>query len=306
VFPFVIAVFLYATVCPCLAEAMGVAAVETQATVERPPATPVTPAPLMPATTLPATTPLPATAATTLPSAAPISTTLPAPTPAAVPASAARPSLESMPIRNGPANAVSPTQPLPPITGGSTGLMSTLTSLGQVAGALGVVLGLVFIGRTLVRKFVPGAAVGNGKGAIELVARYPLAKGQAVVLVRIGSQIVALSQGKDRSESILIINDPNEVATILGQAQGASRNSIQTGFNKLLANARVDLEKAESPDTLADPDRSERLLGANRNLNAETDEDNEDLDAQLDEMAAAKRQLLDLREQVRAVRDRLP
>ena len=157
--------------------------------------------------------------------------------------------------------------------------------VGQVIAALAIVVGLIFIGRALVRKFVPGAGASNGKGVIEILARHPLTKNQSIVLVRIGSQIVALNQGKETSESVLVISEPMEVSRIIGQIEGKSPASMQAGFNRLLANARMDLENGEAePASLGE----------------------ENLDEQLEEMAAAKRQLMELRQHVRTVRDSLP
>lgn len=169
--------------------------------------------------------------------------------------------------------------------------------MAQVAGALGVVLGLVYVGRTLVRKFVPGASAGNGKGVLEILARYPLAKTQSLVLVRIGSQIVVLNQGKEMSRSVLVISDPTEVANLLGQIQGSKPNSIQAGFSHLLTDARRELERSPATEREAEP---EGLPAANRPMSVEAD-----LDSELDEMAAARRQLMELRDQVRSVRERL-
>lgn len=158
----------------------------------------------------------------------------------------------------------------------------------QVAAAMGVVLAIIFVGRMLVRKYVPGVASGNGKGVLEVLARYPVGKSQSVVLLRIGSQIVALNQTKEASHSILVISEPEEVASILGQIQGTRPSSIQAGFSRELDDARKELETGGDK------------VEANRPM------DIEDLDAELDEMAAAKRQLMELRAQVRSVRESLP
>ena len=172
---------------------------------------------------------------------------------------------------------------------------SPYTGLAQVGAALAVVLGLVFVGKGLAKKYVPGAAKGgSGKGVIEVLARHPLSKNQALVLVRIGSQIVAINQGKDQSQSVLVINEPTEVAKIMGQIEGKSPKSIQAGFTNLLANARMDLEKMDEEDEKFESSFEERSMRP------------ENLDDQLDEMAAAKRQLMQLRQQVRSVRDSIP
>jgi len=169
---------------------------------------------------------------------------------------------------------------------------SALTSVFQVLAALAVCIGLALLGKALAKKYLPAAKIAGGKGVIEVLARYPLTKNQSLILVRIGSQIVTLNQGKDQSHSVLVINDPNEVAKILGQIEGKSPTSIQSGFNKLLANARLDLEESPSDN---DPNDFE-----SRSMQPEN------LDSQLEEMAAAKRQLMELRQQVRSVRDSIP
>ena len=167
-------------------------------------------------------------------------------------------------------------------------LPSGVTQTLQVAAALAIVLGLIFIGKATAKKYLPQAKTSSGKNVIEILARHPLSKNQSLVLVRIGSQIVTLNQGKDSSQSVLVISDPTEVAKIIGQIDGQQPNSIQSGFNRLLANARMDLE-----DPSNDPEREELNL---REMEPDS------LDGQLEEMAAAKRQLMELRQQVRSVR----
>jgi flagellar biogenesis protein FliO len=165
-----------------------------------------------------------------------------------------------------------------------------LTGTFQVVAALMVVIGLIFIAKAAARKFLPGAKAGAGKGVIEVLARSPLSKTQSLVLVRIGSQIVALNQGKDTSNSVLVISEPEEVAKIIGQIEGRNPKSIQAGFTRLLKNARQDLEHGE-------------VSGQEEDLHKMSPDA---LDEQLDEMASAKRQLMELRQHVRSVRDRIP
>ncbi|MGN6367770.1 MAG: flagellar biosynthetic protein FliO [Phycisphaerae bacterium] len=178
-----------------------------------------------------------------------------------------------------------------PAPASSSMLPAGVTQTLQVAAALAVVLGLIFIGKAAAKKYLPQAKTATGKNVIEVLARHALSKNQSLVLVRIGSQIVALNQGKEASQSVLVISEPTEVAKIIAQIDGQNPNSIQSGFNRLLANARMDLE-----DPANDPDREELNL---RELEPDA------LDSQLEEMAAAKRQLMELRQQVRSVRDSL-
>jgi flagellar biogenesis protein FliO len=214
--------------------------------------------------------------------------------------------LETMPIRSAPAPEIKGTTTQPPPIAGAR--LSGFYAAAQVGGALAVVLGLIYGGRAILRRFVPGAVAGNGRGVIEILARYPLCKNQSLVLLRLGSQLVLLSQGKETSQSVLVVSDPQEVAAIMGQVQGARPDSIQAGFSRLLDGAREDLERDASvskiddaPESYERPADSGTRLAANRALAVE-----ENLDGELDEMAAARRQLMDLRQQVRNVRERLP
>lgn len=246
--------------------------------------------------TLPTLTAAPLNA--TVPAKADVATTHPAShTPAEVPATMpaattteARKPIESTPIRPETASSTASKETVKTPARRSS-MADAMYSAMQVAAALAIVVGLILLGRAFMRRFVPGAAVGSGKGVIETLARYPIGRNQSVILLRIGSQIVALNQTKDASQSILVVSEPVEVARIIGQIEGQDPNSIQQNFNRVLSNARMDLE---TPDTID-------VLEANK-----TQVPEEDLDTQLEEMAAAKRQLMELRAQVRSVRENLP
>lgn len=218
---------------------------------------------------------------------APVAAAVEAPKPAVA---ATRPvGIEAQPIRHTSTNAgmvvdTTKTEETKKPASGSTWAVSV-----QVFCALAVVIGLILLGRNLARKYIPGAATGSGKGVVEVLARHPLSRNQSLVLVRIGSQIVALNQTKEASQSVLVISDQQEVANILGQIQGLKSTSIQKQFDGYLRTAERELEAGEDPD----------LLEAAKAV------ETHQLDEQLDEMAAARRQLMELRQQVRSVRENL-
>jgi flagellar biogenesis protein FliO len=234
------------------------------------------------------------------PSKIQVITPAPAPVPAPAPEAAAP---EPLPAAPAPApltsleqKAIRKPSTSQPAAGSSSGAIaaspkvpSGIASVAQVGAALAIVIGLIFVGKAIAKKYVPSVKAAAHKGIIEVLARHPLSKNQSIVLIRIGSQIVALNQGKDQSQSVLVISDQTEVAKLMGQIDGQSPKSIQAGFNRLLANAAVDLE-----DPANDPDRESPAI------------DPGSLDDQLEEMAAARRQLMDLRSQVRTVRDKMP
>lgn len=200
-----------------------------------------------------------------------------------------RPSIENRPIRvHAPHSEISSAESQENVSKPSG--ESTLGSISvQIFCALAAVIGLILLGRSLARKFIPGAATGSGKGVVEILARHPLSRQQSIVLVRIGSQIVALNQTKESSQSVLVISDQQEVANILGQIQGLKSTSIQQQFNGYLKTAERELEAGEDPD----------LFEAAKAI------EGHDLESQLDEMTAARRQLMELRQQVHSVRETL-
>ncbi len=194
---------------------------------------------------------------------------------------------------------------------------SAWRSIFRVVGALGIVLGLLLVGRTLMVRLNQknGAAGDKEKPIFEILSRHPLCKNQSLVMVRIGSQIVVLNQGKESSQSVLVVNDPAEVANLLAQVQGTKSGSAQAGFKTLLTDARREMETQP-------PARSHRFGAATSAIAGENDfagsrgalsadaqgetENLDNLDDQLDEMAAARRQLMELRQQVQSVRQKLP
>lgn len=267
---------------------------------------------------LPAATVIEPSPATTNPVAAVMPPAPVSETPATTSTASTLSPLESMPIRNTRLEALPKNTTLDDKTTTRTPWGGLFASA-QVLGALALVLGLIFGGKALLRRFVPGAAIGSGKGVLEILARYPLGKNQSLVLLRLGSQLVLLCQGKDNSQSLLVVSDPQEVANILGQVQGSRPDSIQAGFSNLLASASKELE--QTPPAAAEPtDDAEEIfargtaaarLASNRPMSVRVNPNaskslSKNLDEELDEMAAARRQLMDLRQKVSAVRQRLP
>jgi flagellar biogenesis protein FliO len=284
--------------------------------------------------------PAPAPAATPTPSPAPASTVAASDAAAGktIDASPANPALATTPSGMGAdGNSVSPAPAAPPIAADSTPMKATATEIpidastathsvetdsiragsdvgtsaslslnkdsvaapssyqrfapmGETAAALAVVIGLAFVARAGLKKFAPHSVVSSGKGAMEILARQPLSKNQTLTLIRVGSQLVLISQGKETSNSLLVVHEPVEVARLIGQIEGNKPGSLSASFANLLNGAHDDLQQPES----------EEVISANRMMEAES------LDSQLDEMAAAKRQLMDLRQQVRSMRDAIP
>lgn len=119
----------------------------------------------------------------------------------------------------------------------------------RTGASLGIVLvGIVVlagVAKAVVRKNgAIGAALGAGAspaGILEVLGRYPIARGHSIILLKVERRILMLAHthGKLRagggSISVLCqIDDPDDVASILLKAQEASGSSTAGRFQELL------------------------------------------------------------------------
>lgn len=116
--------------------------------------------------------------------------------------------------------------------------------------SLGVVLGLIFGCAAAFRKLSGArgplaAALGRSgrapSGLIEVLARYPIGRGQTLVLLRLDRRVLLLSQsvtgrfGCSASFTLLCeVTEPEDVASILAKAQDEEGESMAARFRSLL------------------------------------------------------------------------
>ncbi len=120
------------------------------------------------------------------------------------------------------------------------------SELVRVGMALGVVVGIMVVLRLAVRRF-GGPLTGGGRpsGVLEVLGRYPVARGQHLVLLKLVGRIVLLHQTRHGMAALSEITDPDEVAALLARVEAAGRSG-QTGFGAELSaagNVVVDLTK---------------------------------------------------------------
>ena len=139
----------------------------------------------------------------------------------------------------------------PPQTDGSTSdgaadSDSQLNEFVRVGLALGGVLGLMVVLRLAVRRFGgPLSGGGRPSGVLEILGRYPIARGQQLVLLKMVGRVVLLHQGRSGVSTLSEITDPDEVAALLARV-AASGRSAQPDFGAELSaagNVVVDLTK---------------------------------------------------------------
>lgn len=155
--------------------------------------------------------------------------------------------------------------------------MKTATGLALV---VAILLGL----RWGVRRLAGGsgglmAQLGAGgrapSGLLEVLGRYPIARGQTLVLLRLDRRIVLLSQTAAGFTPLSEITDADEVASILVKARDEEGASNAARFNALLREAERDPATADPAATEVDavsPRRAAALPRAGLTIPGEGDD----------------------------------
>lgn len=137
--------------------------------------------------------------------------------------------------------------------------------LTQTVLALGGVLALALIGGAIVRGLARGqgglrASLGAGgrapAGVLEVIGRYPIARGSSLVLLKLDRRLLLLSQsvqgrlGAGAAFTTLCeITDPEEIASILVKARDAEGDSMSERFRGMLQRFDRTLDAPSTSDS---------------------------------------------------------
>ena len=110
-----------------------------------------------------------------------------------------------------------------------------LTELVRVAVGLGIVLALLVGTRAVVRRLIdPLGSGGRPSGVMSVLARYPVARGQQLLLLRVAGRIVLLHQSRQTMTPLSEVTDPDEVASLQARIEAGSRAGAVGRFQALL------------------------------------------------------------------------
>ncbi len=135
--------------------------------------------------------------------------------------------------------------------------------------SLGVVLGLAIAAAAAAKRLARAqgglaAAVGAGgvapAGILEIIGRYPIARGQKLILLRLDRRVLLLSHVAPSRLSrgggfstLCEITDPDDVASILTKSRDAEGESLAAKFQSLLGRYGGDGAAEEMDEEDADP-----------------------------------------------------
>jgi flagellar biogenesis protein FliO len=104
----------------------------------------------------------------------------------------------------------------------------------QVAGAIGVVLALLFIFRFVMLRAFGGLVAGRPSGVMEILARYPIARGQHLTLLKLGRRVLLVHQTGTAMSTLTEVADPDEVASLLSRIEAGSSGRDADRFRSML------------------------------------------------------------------------
>lgn len=123
----------------------------------------------------------------------------------------------------------------------ASGSETSSAFMGQVvptAIALGAVIAVIFIARALVKRF--GDRLGGGKrpsGVVEVLARYPFARGHHIVLIKVGRRILVTHQSAQGITTLSEFTSHAEVADLMARCEAGARGTDQFTFDSLLRSS---------------------------------------------------------------------
>ena len=128
-----------------------------------------------------------------------------------------------------------------------TQLITSDSGVIRVLGALGVVLGCIFIVRYAGKKFLGLQTAGDSNGVIQVLCRIPIAPRQQLMLIQIGRKMLLIANCGTSMNTLCEISDADEVAALAGQLQQRRRTSATSAFLSLFGKAGAKLEAQQEP-----------------------------------------------------------
>lgn len=124
--------------------------------------------------------------------------------------------------------------------------------------ALGIVLGLIFAMKFIVGRLYPGVSASKGGKAVRVLARSPIAPKQQVLLLQVGKRVIVVADSAGQLSTLSQIDDPDEIASLVGQLETAELPAPRGGFGNVFRRAQEEYaEPVAEPQVESAPDLAE-------------------------------------------------
>jgi flagellar biogenesis protein FliO len=147
---------------------------------------------------------------------------------------------------------------LPPATDATGGPGELI----RVGAALGAVLAIAVVAARFGRRFGGAARAGRPAGVLEIMARYPVGRGQHLLVLRFDRRLLLVHQAGGRMERIAEVAAADEVASLLGRLEAGASGGEADRFRRALADFEHGRGPAElRPDGLFPSEVASRMAG---------------------------------------------
>ncbi|MEO1130906.1 MAG: flagellar biosynthetic protein FliO [Planctomycetota bacterium] len=135
------------------------------------------------------------------------------------------------------------------------GIVRTVVALG---GIIALILGIRWLSVRAARgmgglRGQLGAGGRSPSGLLVVLGRYPVARGQTLVLLKLDRRVLLLCQNSSGFSPLAEVTDPEDVASILTQARDDEGESLSNRFNALLKSVERDPASASTEDLMVEP-----------------------------------------------------
>lgn len=131
----------------------------------------------------------------------------------------------------------------------------------RVLGALAVVIGLLLLTRTIVRRLgVLAPAAAQPSGVVEILARFPVGRGQQLILLKLARRVILAHQSGSNMSALSEMSDPDEVAALLARLEAGSSGRHAAKFKSALQEFEADHQALLNESPMNDSQRSGRSL----------------------------------------------
>ena len=131
----------------------------------------------------------------------------------------------------------------------------------SVVGALGLVVGLIFVTRLVLARFAQRGGATAGV-AVQVIGRTAIGPRNTVLLIRVGGRVLVVSDSSGGMRTLANIDNEEEVASLLALSSGGTKQSSTAGFSSLLKTFHGKQESDErSADDSWTVDQTREQLG---------------------------------------------
>jgi flagellar biogenesis protein FliO len=169
-------------------------------------------------------------------------------TPATAPVPPAVPSaVDGEPIRRRPGAAATPTSR----PAGTAAAAPPAFEFRRVVLALGAVIALIFGLRWAAKRVFVTPGSSRTSAAVQVLSRSPLAPKQQVMLLQVGRRIVVVAESAGQMSTLCQIEDPDEVAALVGQIMAERGLASPKAFGSIFGRSRTRFDAdMEDPDAI--------------------------------------------------------